>query len=46
VGHAEAVLPVLFGHPGSVDFAAPNLERLAVEQEIIGADREGVARLG
>jgi len=39
----QAVAPVFARDARGVDFAAADLESLAVEQEVIGANSEGVA---
>ncbi len=42
--HPQTLAPVLLGHARGVDFAAANLHSLSVEQKIIRADDERVAR--
>ena len=42
LGHLQTVAPVFLRHARGVDFAAADLEPLAVEQKIIRADGEGV----
>ena len=41
----EALPPIFLGHAGRVDLPAADLQPLAVQQEIIGADGEGMRRL-
>jgi hypothetical protein len=36
----QAVLPVLARNPGEVHLAAADLDRFAIEQKIVAADRE------
>ena len=38
LGEAEPLAPVFLGHAGGVDFAAADLEALAIQQEIVGAN--------
>jgi hypothetical protein len=45
LGHPDPVLPILARNAGRVHLAAANLERLAVEQEVLAVrtEREGMA---
>ena len=43
-GHFEAGVPVLAGDAGVVEFAGEDFEGLAVEEEVVALDGEGVGR--
>ena len=46
LGHLQPVTPIFLGHARRVDFAAADLEALAVEQKVIRADGESMFGAG